>query len=379
MENLARIIEPQVLSNLANGKVLLLLGARRTGKTVLLKQVIQKIKEPTLLLNGEDMATIEWLSRRSVPNYQNLIGDKRVLIIDEAQKVPDIGQVLKLIVDEFVEVKILVTGSSAFDLSNYTGEPLTGRKKTYYLFPFSEQEFARRETPLEHRENLRSRLIYGNYPELIHIKNPGEKADYLKELVNDYLLKDILVLDNIKNSGKILDLMRLVAYQIGGELSYQELGAKLSMSKNTVERYLDLLSKVFILYKLGGFSRNLRKEITKSSKWYFYDNGIRNAIIANFNPLNFREDMGQLWQNYIISERLKFQHYQRMVVNNYFWRTYDQQEIDWVEEREGDLFGYEMKWGPNTRSKAPTSWRRAYPNAHFQIIHRENYQDWILH
>ncbi len=377
MEILTRIIEDQVLSNLTSGKVLLLLGARRTGKTVLLRQLTRRMDEPYLLLNGEDVTSVEWLSRRSVQNYQSLIGDRRVLIIDEAQRVPEIGQALKLMVDEIRNLKILVTGSSAFDLFNTMGEPLTGRKKTYYLFPLSEEELAQVENPLAHRENLRTRLVFGNYPELVHIRNPDEKADHLKELINDYLLKDILVLENIKNADKILNLLRLIAFRIGGEVSYQELGAKLSMSKNTVERYLDLLSKVFILHKLGGFSRNLRKEVTKSSKWYFYDNGIRNAIIANFSPIHLRDDTGKLWENYIISERVKFQNYQRLIVNNYFWRTYDQQEIDWVEERQGKLFGYEMKWSPKTRSKTPASWKRAYPKASFQVIHRENYPDWI--
>ena len=245
------------------------------------------------------------------------------------------------------------------------------------MFPLSERELLQIEGPVENRENLRERLIYGNYPELIHIKNQEEKADYLKGIVNDYLLKDILAFENIRNSEKILNLLRLIAFQIGGGVSYQELGTQLSMSKNTVERYLDLLSKVFVLHKLVGFSRNLRKEVTKSNKWYFYDNGLRNVIIANLNPLNLRGDVGQLWENYIISERLKYQNYERMIVNNYFWRTYDQQEIDWVEERGGKLLGYEFKWNPKKSVKVPASWKKAYPEASFETRTPDNYLSWL--
>ena len=196
-------------------------------------------------------------------------------------------------------------------------------------------------------------------------------------MLNAYLLKDILAFENIRNSSKIVSLLRLIAYQIGSEVSYQELGQQLSMSKNTVERYLDLLTNVFVLHKLEGFSRNLRKEVTKSSKWYFSDNGVRNVLIANMKSIELRDDVGALWENYIISERLKNQHYRRMIVNNYFWRTYDQQEIDWVEERGGQLFGYELKWNPRKQTKAPASWRKAYPDAKFEVISRENYTEWV--
>lgn len=377
MKLIRRIIEDQVIKNLVPQKVVILLGPRRVGKTVLINQVIHHLKEPYLFLNGEDFAVIEILSRRSVQHYKNLLGDKRVLLIDEAQKVPEIGKVLKLMVDEIEGIRILVTGSSAFDIDKYTGEPLTGRKKTFNLYPLSEAEYDQIETPIEKIDNLRQRLIYGNYPELIHIPDKEDKADYLREIVNSYLLKDILAYENIRNSDKILNLLRLIAFQVGGEISYQELGQQLSMSGNTVEKYLDLLSKVYVIHKLGGFSRNLRKEITKSSKWYFYDNGLRNLIIANFNPIELRNDIGQLWENYLISERIKLQRYNRIIVNNYFWRTYDQQEIDWVEEREGKLFGYEFKWNPKRRGKIPKGWENAYPEAEFEIINSENYLNWL--
>lgn len=378
MDLVKRSIEEQILESLIPGKVVVLLGPRRVGKTILLQQVIESLDEPYLLLNGEDFAVVDLLYRRSAQNYKNLLGDKRVLLIDEAQKIPEIGKVLKLMIDEIEGLRVLVTGSSAFDIDKYTGEPLTGRKKTFNLFPLSEAEYNQIESLVSKNDNLRERLIYGNYPELVQIKNKEDKADYLREIVNSYLLKDILTFENIRNSDKILNLLRLIAFQVGSEVSYQELGVQLGMSKNTIEKYLDLLSKVYVLHKLGGFSRNLRKEVTKSSKWYFYDNGLRNLIIANLNPIELRDDKGQLWENYVISERLKFQKYNRKIVNNYFWRTYDQQEIDWVEEREGNLFGYEFKWNPKKKVHPPTAWKNTYENAKFEIISPENYLTWVV-
>ena len=377
MKLIQRIIEQQVIRSLVANKVVILLGPRRVGKTVLIQQVIGQLKEPYLLLNGEDFSVLEILARRSVQHYKNLLAGKRVLLIDEAQKIPDIGHILKLMVDEIQGLKILVTGSSAFDIDKYTGEPLTGRKKTFNLLALSEKELNQVENQIEKRDNLRLRLIYGNYPELVHIKDLTDKSDYLKEIVNAYLLKDILAFENIRNSDKIVNLLRLVAFQIGGEISLPELARTLAISKNTVEKYLNLLSKVFVLHKVGGFSRNLRKEVAKKNKWYFYDNGLRNMLIANINPLELRMDVGMLWENYIISERLKHQKYSRMIVNNYFWRTYDKKEIDWLEERGGKLYGYEFKWNPKKKVKAPKTWKEAYPNAEFQVINHNNYLDWI--
>ena len=377
MKLIKRIIEDQVVNNLVANKVILLLGPRRVGKTVLIKQVINRLEESYLLLNGEDFNTQELLSRRSVQHYKNLLGKAKVLIIDEAQKIPEIGNILKLMIDEIDGLKILVTGSSAFDIDKVTGEPLTGRKKTFYMFPTFETEYNQIESIITKPDHIKERLIFGNYPELIHLKDKEDKTDYLKEMVNSYLLKDILAYDNIRNSDKILKLLRLIAFQIGNEVSHQELGKQLGMSKNTVEKYLDLLSKVFVLHRLNGFSRNLRKEVTKSNKWYFYDNGLRNLIIANMNPIELRNDVGELWENYVISERIKFQKYTRLLVNNYFWRTYDQQEVDWVEERNGKLFGYEFKWNPKRKVKAPKAWLGTYKEAEFQVVNSENYLEWI--
>lgn len=377
MKLIKRIIEDQVLKSLTPNKVIILLGPRRVGKTILIKQVIEKLEEPYLLLNGEDFTVLEILARRSVQNYKNILGDKRVLLIDEAQKIPEIGKILKLMIDEIEGLKILVTGSSAFDIDKFTGEPLTGRKKTYNLLSLSEQELDQVENIIEKKDNLRLRLIYGNYPELLHLNDLEDKSEYLKEIVNSYLLKDILAFENIRNSDKILNLLRLIAFQIGGPVSNTELGGALGMSKNTVEKYLDLLSKVFVLHRVGGFSRNLRKEISKSNRWYFYDNGLRNILIANINPIELRDDIGKLWENYVISERLKYQRYNKMVVNNYFWRTYDKQELDWLEEREGKLFAYEFKWSPKRKPKAPAGWTKNYPDSEFKVINRDNYLEWV--
>ncbi|MEA1986946.1 MAG: ATP-binding protein [Candidatus Marinimicrobia bacterium] len=377
MKILKRAIEKSILNNLQSNKVVVILGARRTGKTILLKQIIEKLDEPYLLLNGEDQNSADILSIRTVKNYKNILGDKRVLIIDEAQKIENIGQILKLMIDEISGLKIIITGSSIFDISNKIGEPLVGRKWTYHLYPIFESEYNQIENRIEKIDNLRERLIFGNYPELMHIPNRERKKQYLQEIINSYLLKDILTFENLRNSSKIQNLLRLVARQIGKKVSYHELGKQLSMSKNTVERYLDLLSKVFILYRVDGFSRNLRKEISKSSKWYFYDNGIRNVLINNLNQLELRNDVGALWENYIISERIKFQQYNRMLVGNYFWQTYDQQEIDWIEDRDGKLFAYEMKW-KKVNVKIPTAWKKAYPESKFSIINKENYGDWVL-
>ncbi len=377
MQLIVRQIEDQVINHLRPNKVVVLLGPRRVGKTVLIRQVLDRLSEPFLLLHGEDMDIRRQLERRSTQHYKNLLGDKSLLVIDEAQKIPDIGNILKLMVDTISGIKIIATGSSAFDLEKFTGEPLTGRKTTFNLLALSEKELDQTEGVFQKQTNMRHRLVYGNYPELIHIPNLNEQKVYLDELIQSYLLKDILEFDLVRNSDKILQLLRLLAFQVGGEVSHTELGTQLGMSKNTVDRYLDLLSKVYIIHSVGAWSRNLRKEIVKSKRWYFYDNGIRNALIGNMNPIENRDDIGKLWENYIISERVKFQKYSKMLVYNYFWRTYDQQEIDWVEDREGKLHAYEFKWNPKRKAKFPKAFARAYPDSVFEVINSDNYYDWL--
>jgi predicted AAA+ superfamily ATPase len=376
MELINRTIQSRIEEYFVPGKVIVLLGPRRVGKTVLVRQIISSITEPVLFLNGEDINTRELLARRSVPHYLQLLDGRKILIIDEAQKIPDVGAALKLMIDEIAGLRVLITGSSAFDVENRTGEPLTGRKYTFRLYPLSDAEYDQKYSVPERKDKMKDRLIYGCYPELLTMSNSGMKAAYLNDLVSSYLLKDILVFENIKKSDKILSLLRLIAFQTGSEISTTEIGRQLGMSENTVSQYLDLLSKVFIIHKVGGFSRNLRKEISKSSKWYFFDNGIRNILVANLNPVELRNDVGQLWENYIISERIKFQQYSGMIVNNFFWRTYDQQEIDWVEERGGQLHAFEFKWSENKHPRAPLGWSKTYPDASYSVVNPDNYQPW---
>ncbi|GAB4320358.1 MAG: ATP-binding protein [Bacteroidales bacterium] len=377
MRILDRYIKDRIIKSLIPNKVVVLLGARRTGKTELLKVILKEQKYSYLYLNGDDFSTHDLLLPQTAGNYNGLLADKELLVIDEAQKVPDIGQKLKLIVDTVKGIRVLVTGSSAFDLTHKMGEPLTGRKITFHLFPLAQIEYNQIESPVDTKSNLPVKLVYGNYPELLQYSAPEDKSAYLQELVNSYLLKDILEFDGIKNARKIRDLLRLLAYQTGKDGSLNELGRQLGLHKDTVGRYLDLLSKVFVIYRLGGFSRNLRKEVSKMDRWYFYDNGVRNVLINNLNPLHTRNDQGELWENYILSERIKIQHYKGMLVTNYFWRTYQQQEIDWIEEREGKLYAYELKWNPGKKVKIPTSWKTAYPGSEFRIIHPSAYLDWI--
>ena len=373
---LVRELSNLILNKLQPNKVVILYGARRVGKTMLVNEILAKVNEPILRLNGDDINVHDKLSIRSIENYKQILGTCKLVYIDEAQKIPEIGLKLKLMIDEIEGLRIIISGSSSFDIHKNAGEPLTGRKYTFTLYTLSENEYTQIENNINKMDKVRERLIFGNYPELLHLPDRQDKVDYLNEMISSYLLKDILVYEHIKNSQKIFNLLRLIAFQIGGEVSLQELGIQLGISKNTVEKYLDLLSKVFILHKVEGFSRNLRKEITKNSRWYFLDNGIRNAVIANFNPLQARNDIGALWENYMISERLKYQEYRRISSNNYFWRTYEQQEIDWVEERDGSLFGYEFKW-KEEKVKIPTQWKSAYPDASFELININNFSEWL--
>ncbi len=375
---LEREITDQVIDSLKPNKVVLILGARRTGKTELMKRILNTVKGKSLILNGDDMSSHSLLEERTTENYVSLIGDNKIVVIDEAQKIENIGLKLKLMVDTVPSVKILASGSSAFDLSNKLGEPLTGRKRTFNLFPISQSEYSKTESIVETKSKLKERLIFGSYPELLQLNSRNEKSMYLTELISSYLLKDILEFDGLRNAKKILDLLKLIAYQIGKEVSLSELGNSLGLHKDTVAKYLDLLSKVFVVYRLDGYSRNLRKEVSKMSRWYFYDNGIRNAIINNVNDLSLRNDQGDLWENYILSERVKHQNYNNLMVSNYFWRTYQKQEIDWVEEREGKLFATEVKWNPKKMAKVPKTFMDAYPESEFQLINTDNYLKWIL-
>lgn len=379
MKMIERAIYREFQVQIKPGRVLILLGARRVGKTHLLKQIASKLPEAqTLFLNGEDQRTIDRMAERSVENFKLLLGSAKFLFIDEAQNIPDIGGKLKLLVDEIPDVHVIVTGSSKFELNNKLGQPLVGRSHVIQLFPLAQIEYQTQENSVETFSKLEQRLIFGSYPELLNYSDNEEKIDYLEGIVSSYLLKDILAYEGIKKADKIIDLLRLIAFQIGNEVSLDELAINLKgISRNTIESYLDLLSKVFIIYPVKGFSRNLRKEISKSNRWYFYDNGIRNALIRNYNPLNLRNDQGQLWENYLMAERMKVNAYLKRRVNTYFWRTYDQQEIDLIEESGIDLSAFEFKWKMN-KVKIPAAWKNNYPSATFGVIHNENYLNFVL-
>lgn len=357
------------------GKVVVIYGPRRVGKTTLLKKYLED-KTEYLFVTGEDIFVHEYLSSNSIEKLKSFVGNKKRLVIDEAQCVPSIGKNLKLIVDHIPGIRVIVTGSSALDLSESMSEPLTGRKHTITMLPIAQIELSDIENQAESRALLDERLIFGSYPEVIGLKGDDVRKENLHELVSSYLFKDILALEGIKNTKKLMDLLILLAFQIGKEVSHNELATRLSMNKATVEKYLDLFEKTFVLINIRGFSKNLRSEITKTSRYYFCDNGVRNALINNFNPLRLRDDIGALWENYLVVERIKRQNCLRLWSNNYFWRTYDQKEIDFIEERDGNIFAYEFKWG-RTNVKAPTLWRETYPDSSFECINQNNYFEFI--
>lgn len=372
-----RLYETIIPAKLKPNKVLVLLGARRVGKTQLINHIIKNANEKVLFLNGDDIETHNLLEIQSTANYKRILGDIKFLVIDEAQEIPSVGKKLKLMVDTIPDLKVLITGSSAFEINNQIGEPLVGRMKTLNLYPIAQIEFSKQENYLETKSNLEERLIFGSYPELSSLNNRDEKISYLKERVNNHLLRDILAFEGIKKRDKIIALLQIIAFRTGSEISLEGIGRELQISKNTVEKYLDLFSKVFIIYSVSGFSRNRDNEITKMKKWYFVDNGIRNAIINSFNPINMREDIGKLWENYLNSERIKMLHYKEIHVSDYFWRTHTKQEIDRVEEINNELSAFEYKWG-KSKTKIPTEFAKSYPNASFEIINQDNYLDFIV-
>lgn len=380
MTDIKRDIQNSICAHIKPQKAVLIYGARRVVKTVLLKHITQQFKGKVEKLNGESFDTQIMLRDKTINNYRHLFGNLDLLIIDEAQHIPDIGNILKLMVDEVENLCVIATGSSAFDLKNQIGNPLVGRSTTFILPPFSQSEISQHESPIETIRNLEERLIYGSYPEVINIKDYNLKREYLLDIVDAYLLKDILAVDGIKNSDKMYNLLRLIAYQQGNIVSYDELAKQLGMNRNTVERYLDLLQKVFVIYHLGGYSRNLRKEIGKANKWYFCDNGIRNAVIRNFQPLALRQDSdrGSLWENYIITERIKDSSNFHLPISYYFWRTYDNQEIDLIEENNTELKAFEIK-ANKTNVKAPIGFSKTYQEASFTLINKDNYLNYIKH
>jgi len=359
------------------GKVLIVYGARQVGKTTLVKRFLEETKLRYRYDTGDNFQIAQELSVCTYQSTDNHVGNHELIVIDEAQKIPNIGNALKLMVDRHPDKYFIATGSSSFELANKTGESLTGRKRVVSLYPVSQLELSHTQSPSELNAELNRYLIYGSYPEIVTANVNADKEENIKTITFSYLIKDILEFDRIKNSETIFKLLKLLAFQVGSEVSANELGANIGVDTKTVLNYLDLLEKSFVIFPLGGFSRNLRKEITKMSKYYFYDNGVRNSLISNFNKLEDRDDIGQLWENFLMVERRKRNSYKNFGTNYYFWRTYDQKEIDLIEENGGKLFGFEFKWKPQN-SKAPDLWLKTYNNALYQEINGKNYLDFIL-
>lgn len=358
------------------GKVFVLYGLRRAGKTSLIEKYLSGCSEKYFKGTGEDLILKEIFESQSVQRIKSSFQAYDLVVIDEAQHISNIGLGLKILVDSMPSIKVIASGSSSFDLSNKLGEPLTGRQRIGVIYPLSMLELSEQFGPMEIQTRLDEFMVFGTFPETLNIQSDLEKVEYLSTLRDSFLLKDLLVLESIKNASKLTSLLKLLAFQIGKKVSITELSNTLGLAKHTVERYLDLLEKVFVIKRVGGFSRNLRKEITKTFRYYFWDNGIRNALINNFNHLDSRDDIGMLWENFIFSERLKRNTYKRRYANYYFWRTYDRQEIDFIEEYGGELAGYEFKWAAK-EAKKPKLWLDTYDKSHFETINKANFLPFI--
>jgi hypothetical protein len=365
-------------ARLMPNKVLVIYGPRRVGKTTLLQNYLKQTTLKYKLDSGDNIRTQQILSSQDCSQILPYVEGYELLAIDEAQNIPNIGMGLKIIVDQVPGIQVIVTGSSSFELAGQVGEPLTGRKLTLTLYPMAQSELLFVYNRFELREKLADFLIFGAYPEVLQAPTLRARIEILTEIANAYLLKDILAFDRIKNSRTLLDLLKLLAFQVGSEAAITELATQLGVDVKTVKRYLDLLEKAFVIYRLNGFSRNLPQEVANKSKYYFLDNGIRNAVIAQFNGLDQRNDLGALWENFMVVERLKVRTYRPLHANIYFWRTYQQQEIDLIEEHGGRLYGYEFKWSQNKVIRPPSYWIKTYNNAEFEVIHPDNYLEFVL-
>lgn len=369
-----RQITDEIRSVMTDEKAIIILGPRQSGKTTLIKNLL-RTESTDLWLNGDEADIRSLLNSPTSSVLKSIIGNKKRVFIDEAQRIENIGLCLKLITDQIPGVKVIATGSSAFELSNKINEPLTGRKWEFHLLPVSFGEMVNHHGLIEERRLLGQRLIFGYYPEIV--THSGDERNRLKELANSYLFKDILTWENIQKPDRLEKLVQALAHQIGQEVSYREIGELIGLDKETVERYILLLEKAFIVFRLSSLSRNHRNELKKSRKIYFYDNGLRNAVINNFNPIDLRSDIGGLWENFLISERKKYIENNRKWSNSFFWRTTTQQEIDYIEEADGVLSAFEFKWKSKSKFKLPTAFSESYPNSTFKVIHQENVHDFL--
>lgn len=370
-----RKLEKQIQEDLFKGKAIILLGARQVGKTTLLTSIFGTQKN-TLWLNADEYDVRELFSKMTSTRLKAILGENKILIIDEAQRIDEMGLRMKLITDQLPNVQLLVTGSSSFELKNKINEPLTGRKWEYHMFPLSFGEMVGHHGLLEEKRLIPHRLIYGYYPDVV--TNPGREKDILRLLSDSYLYKDVLMLDQIKKPEKLTVLLQALAFQVGSQVSYSELANLSGLSSKTVEKYIDILEKAYVIFRLGSFSRNLRNELKFSKKIYFYDNGIRNALIARFDQPESRDDLGALWENFLVSERMKQNHYSGKWVNSWFWRTKEQKEIDLIEEGNGKIQAFEFKWNPAARIKIPKSFLSAYPHSKVTVIDQDNFDEFLL-
>lgn len=370
-----RSIQPQIEEWLFRNKAIIIYGARQVGKTTLAKKILEKYDQQDGYYNCEILSVRNSLSTTEPELLKRYFGDKKLIVFDEAQFVPDIGRVLKVLIDTFPETQIIATGSSSFDLANKTSEALTGRALQFVLYPFSYSELAQIYDPIQIEVQLENLLKYGSYPEIVRASERDAQL-LLDDLSSKYLYKDILEFENLKRSDIIFKLLQLLSLQIGQEVSLNEIANTLQTNRKTVERYIDLLEKSFVIFRLSSFSRNLRKEISKGFKIYFYDVGIRNSIIQQFQPISSRNDKGALWENFLLVERMKTLQTSRINPNRYFWRTHDQQEIDYVEEYNGKLVGYELKWN-GRKAKIPRLFSTTYPNSETHIVDRNNFHNFL--
>lgn len=370
-----RILRKKIQDRLFKGKALLIFGPRQAGKSTLVEQVLQD--KDHLYLNGDDADTRDILTNTTATKLKVEIGRNKIVFIDEAQRIPNIGLTLKLFTDQIKSVQVIATGSSAFELSSQVNEPLTGRKYEFMLYPLSFGEMVQHHGLIQERRLIDHRLIYGYYPEIV--SKAGEETELLKLLANSYLYKDLLMLEQIKKPLILSKLLKALALQLGSEVNYQEIAQIVGSDPKTVDKYIDLLEKTFVVFRLPAFSRNVRNEIKKGKKVYFYDCGIRNAIIGNFKSLSARTDVGALWENFVIAERLKYRAYNNMDAEQYFWRTTQQQEIDYIEEDTNEgLYAYEFKWSPTTKAKFPSTFTSSYPNTKFKVISPNNVEEFLL-
>lgn len=370
-----RILGQLIQEKLFGGKAIIILGARQVGKTTMIKSIFGKSTD-ILWLNGDEPDIQNLFKDMSSTRFKAIFGNKKLIVIDEAQQIKDIGIRLKLITDVLPEYQLIVTGSSSFELANHLNEPLTGRKWEYNMFPLSFGEMVQHNGLLEEKRLIPHRLIYGYYPEIV--TNQGTEEALLRQLSNSYLYRDILRLEQIKKPDNLIKLLQAISFQVGSQVSYAELAQMCGLDAKTVEKYIVVLEQSFIIFRLGSFSRNLRNELKFSRKIYFYDNGIRNVLISNFAQIENRTDSGALWENFLISERKKHLHYSMQWPNTWFWRTKQQNEIDYLEERDGKLSAYEFKWNPEAKFRKPITFANAYPDTDIQVIHRNNVEDFLL-